>query len=226
MRRSPGKEFIVNTRTCAHVPISFCKRDVNPYPSVLTRWGRLMHICVTNLGHHWFRWWLVAWSAPSHCLNQCCVIVNLTLGNKLGSKQSNCVQNLNIFIQDNAFENVLWKMAAICFGCNVLVHRQLIHKQLCRKTGWVLLWQISWWKWEKHNLTYSSRYILDQDGGRRCCGIKPSTTHSHDEGQKYRQTSSISRTKSLNLNLNVSRPVLQLSLCYLLTPGFESIMKT
>ena len=119
MRRSHGKEFIVNTRTCAHVPISFCKRDVNPYPSVLTRWGRLMHICVTNLGHHWFRWWLVAWSAPSHCLNQCCVIVNLTLGSKLGSKQSNCIQNLNIFIQDNAFENILWKMAAICFGCNV-----------------------------------------------------------------------------------------------------------
>ena len=41
-----------------------------------------MHICVTNLGHHWFRWWLVTWSVPSHYLNQCCIIVNWTLRNK------------------------------------------------------------------------------------------------------------------------------------------------
>ena len=26
----------------------------------------------------------------------------------------------NIFIQENAFENVVWKMAAICLGLNVL----------------------------------------------------------------------------------------------------------
>ena len=30
------------------------------------------------------RWWLVAKSALSHCLNQCCHIVNWTLRNKLG----------------------------------------------------------------------------------------------------------------------------------------------
>ena len=27
---------------------------------------------------HWFRWWLVTWPAPSHYLNQCWNIVNLT----------------------------------------------------------------------------------------------------------------------------------------------------
>ena len=34
----------------------------------LTHWGRETHICITKLGHHWFRKWLVAWSAPSHYL--------------------------------------------------------------------------------------------------------------------------------------------------------------
>ena len=53
---------------------------------------------------------LVAWTAPSHYLNQCWNIVNWTLGNKL---QWNLNRNLNIFIKENAFENVVWKMAAI-----------------------------------------------------------------------------------------------------------------
>ena len=45
-----------------------------------------------------------------HYLNQCWNIVNCTTGNKL---QSNLKQNLYIFIQENAFENVVWKMASI-----------------------------------------------------------------------------------------------------------------
>ena len=27
------------------------------------------HICVSESGQHWFRWWLVAYSGPSHCSN-------------------------------------------------------------------------------------------------------------------------------------------------------------
>ena len=52
----------------------------------------------------------MAWKAPSHCLHQCCSIVNWTLRNKL---QWNLSQYSYIFIQENAFENVIWKMAAI-----------------------------------------------------------------------------------------------------------------
>ena len=40
------------------------------------------HICVSELGHHWFRYWLVAYSAPSHYLNQCWRIVHWTPGDK------------------------------------------------------------------------------------------------------------------------------------------------
>ena len=57
--------------------------------------------------HQWFRRWLVAWSAPSHYLNQCWNIVNW---NKL---QWNHNRNSYIFIQENAFENVVRKLAAI-----------------------------------------------------------------------------------------------------------------
>ena len=47
---------------------------------------------------------------PSHYLNQCWNIVNWTLRNK---RHWNLNQNLYIFIQENGFENVVWKMAAI-----------------------------------------------------------------------------------------------------------------
>ena len=53
---------------------------------------------------------VMAWTAPSHYLNQCWNIVNWTLGNKL---QWNFNRNSNIFIQQNAFENVVCKMVSI-----------------------------------------------------------------------------------------------------------------
>ena len=60
--------------------------------------------------HHWFREWLVAWTAPSHYLNQCLNIVNSTLRNKL---QWNFNRNSNIFIQENVLENGVCEMASI-----------------------------------------------------------------------------------------------------------------
>ena len=60
--------------------------------------------------HHWFRWWLVTWSAPSHYLNQCWNIVNWSITNKL---QWNFNCKYYIFIQENAFKNVGCEMSAI-----------------------------------------------------------------------------------------------------------------
>ena len=62
------------------------------------------HICVSELGQHWFRLWLVAFSAPSHCLNLCWLIVNCTNGNKI---RWNSNRNSVIFIGENAFEIVV-----------------------------------------------------------------------------------------------------------------------
>ena len=61
-------------------------------------------ICVNAPGYHWIRWWLVACSAPSHYLNQCCFIVNWTHENK---SRWDLNRNFIIFIQEYAFENVV-----------------------------------------------------------------------------------------------------------------------
>ena len=78
---------------------------------VLTHWGRVTHICVSDLiiiGSD--NRWLVAWSAPSHYQNQCWNIVNKTLRNKL---QWIFNRNSNIFIEENTFENVVCEMLFI-----------------------------------------------------------------------------------------------------------------
>ena len=58
--------------------------------------------------HHWFRWWLAKWSAPSHYLNQWWNTIYWTLKNKF---QWNINRNSFIFIQEDAFENVVCVMA-------------------------------------------------------------------------------------------------------------------
>ena len=77
---------------------------------ILTRWGWVMHICISKLCHYWFRHWLVACLAPSNFLNWCWLAVNWTLGNKL---QWNLNQNSKIFIHENAFACIICKMSAI-----------------------------------------------------------------------------------------------------------------
>ena len=72
--------------------------------------------------HHCLRWWLVAWSAPSHYLNQWWNIVNANLPNTF---QWNRKQNSYIFIQENAFQNVVRKMAAILSRPQCVKHRPL-----------------------------------------------------------------------------------------------------
>ena len=62
----------------------------------LTHLPLVPHICISEPGQHWFRWWLVACSAPSNYLNQCWFIVNWTPG-----------WNFIIFIQENAYEIVV-----------------------------------------------------------------------------------------------------------------------
>ena len=60
--------------------------------------------------HHWFREGLVAWTAPSHYLKQCWIIVDWTLKNKF---QWHLNRNSNILIQENALEHVVCELASI-----------------------------------------------------------------------------------------------------------------
>ena len=67
-------------------------------------------ICVSELGHHWFRFWLVACSAPSHYLNQCWFIVDWTPGNKF---QWNLHGIISFSFKKMHLKNRLPKMVAI-----------------------------------------------------------------------------------------------------------------
>ena len=89
----------------------------------------------------------MAWTVPSHFLNQCWNIVNWTLGNKL---QWNFNRNSSIFIQEKAVENVVCKMVSIlswlqCVNINIMQSlvfpgslNKLLNKQYCQlyETPW------------------------------------------------------------------------------------------
>ena len=73
---------------------------------LLIHWGRVTHTCISKL--------TIVGSdtglSPSHYLNQCQDIVYRTLTNIL---QWNFNRNSYIFIQENAYENAIWKMEAL-----------------------------------------------------------------------------------------------------------------
>ena len=95
---------------------------IHHIPSGATYGGFIVHI--------WIKWVCINSSPPSAAymrqgirralvqimawrriyLNQCCVIVNWTLRNKL---QWNFNRNTKLLIHDNAFDNIVWEMAAI-----------------------------------------------------------------------------------------------------------------
>ena len=70
----------------------------------------MLHNCDSELGQHWFMYWLVTCSAQSYHLNQRWLIDNWTLGNKLWW---NSHWHSIIFIQKNASGNVICEMATI-----------------------------------------------------------------------------------------------------------------
>ena len=86
------------------------KLSTDIFARPLTHLPLVPHICVSELGQHWFRWWLVSYSAPIHYLNQCWVIANWTIRNKF---KWNFNQNTKLFIHKNVSEDIICKMAAI-----------------------------------------------------------------------------------------------------------------
>ena len=84
----------------------------NPSCNMVIRSQLLTHlplVCVGELGQHWFRKWLVAWSVASHYLNQC-------LGTNFSEMQ---IRNAKLFIHQNALRNVILEMAATLTGGGV-----------------------------------------------------------------------------------------------------------
>ena len=79
-------------------------------PPKLSHWGQVVHICNGNLTTIGSDNGLCHCLVPSHYLNQCWNTVNSTIGNTI---HSNLNWNSYIFIQGNAVENGVCKMAAI-----------------------------------------------------------------------------------------------------------------
>ena len=75
----------------------------------LTHLPLLLHICITDMSQHWFRYWLITWMVPNHYLNQYWHIINYTPRNIF---QWNFILNSSVFIHEDAFEHTLCKMAA------------------------------------------------------------------------------------------------------------------
>ena len=74
--------------------------------------GRMVRLCINKLGHHWFRWCLVVYWAPSFYLNQCRILywTLASVNNEL--------------IYNNMYKNALKISFAVCcpscLGFNVL----------------------------------------------------------------------------------------------------------
>ena len=100
----------------------------------LTHWGRVTHICVSELtNHHWFRQWLVAWPAPSHYLNQCWNIVNWTIGNKF---QWNINRNDTFSFKKIHLKMLPGKWRPFCLGLNVLTNTKISAQPMSWWSTW------------------------------------------------------------------------------------------
>ena len=99
---------------------------------MLTHWGRVMHICVSKLYHHWFKWWLVVCLATTHYLNHWWFIVNWTLSNIF---QRNFMWNSKVFIQENAYENAIYKNGSHLVSASMF-------------DGGPLYETCMWWNWQ------------------------------------------------------------------------------
>ena len=100
------KHYIINL--CNKAPVNLRCGGVTTDPwADLTHWGRMTQIWISKLT-------IIVSDNSFRCqaiyLNQCWNIVNSNFKNKF---QRNLKRNSYIFIQENAFENVVWERAAI-----------------------------------------------------------------------------------------------------------------
>ena len=122
----------------------------------LTHWGRVTHICISNLTIIGSDNGFFAWSAPSHYLNQCSNIVNWALWNKL-PWQFNL--NSNISIQEKSIESVVCKMAAILSRPQCIKNRAHGLCFVVVRAGWFYPYIMSHpsellhWHWNNNTVT-------------------------------------------------------------------------
>ena len=111
----------------------------------LSHCGWMAHICVSKRSHHWFRQWLVAWSAPSYYLNQFWYIANWNRRNKL---RWNINRKAYIYIQELHLVMSSGKWRPFCLGLDALTAtKTLLSTSVIRKS---VLWDT--WLGTAHNI--------------------------------------------------------------------------
>ena len=83
-----------------------------PYVSAWTLCGLVMPNSIGNLGQHWFRQWLAAYSNTRLHLSQSLFILNRALMNEL---QGYFNEKQKLFLQEHRSENVICSMSAMFF---------------------------------------------------------------------------------------------------------------
>ena len=137
-----------------------------PYKHKLTHWGRVTHICISNLTI------IGSDKGLSPCRRQAIIWTNAEImltGPSGTNTQWNLSRNSCIFIQENAFENAIWKIAAILSRpqCDISAIAEHCVHTWC--TDWSELidlnWLIWWIDWSEliHALIYLFyKYMIDQ----------------------------------------------------------------
>ena len=108
----------------------------------VTYWGRVTHICFSELGYHWFRLWPVACSVPSLSLHKCQLMINWTIWNIFKWNLNNKIQHFPL--KKRCLKISFEKYQPCCFGLNVWFD---IHpKDHARGSYWLLCFYVVWYR--------------------------------------------------------------------------------
>ena len=125
-----------------------CSRSMFPVVHRLTHWCQVMHICVGNL--------IIIGSdnGLSPGRRQAIIWTNagILLIGPLGTNFSEILIGIsNIFIQENAFENVVCELASICLGLNVLTYHN--RSMIPDRGSWLVSTSLKprWWLHHTHD---------------------------------------------------------------------------
>ena len=118
------------------------------YKRPLTHWGLVTHMCQwSRSSSSLIQVMAYRLRAPSHCLTQYWLIVNWTPRKKKKKKklQWNSNQNSTIFIEQNAFENVVCSFSPNCRRLKVLtipaLHISVYFSCHQESLLWILMWE-------------------------------------------------------------------------------------
>ena len=119
--------FFQNTKSSILPPVSHflpTPPQVDNYKALI-HWARVTHICICKPYHNWFRLWLVAWTAPSHYLNN----VGILLTGAFGINFSEMLIEIQTFsFKEMHLKMLSGKWGPSCLGLNVVKYSSVVQE--------------------------------------------------------------------------------------------------